>query len=339
MKLPSKLLVVFALATVSVSTMPAQPQSAAWLIQLLTHPTEAQQMGVFSCGQFNAARRNAIALAAIGESALPEIETELDVIEANGPDSFGEEWVELAYAKIKGPAAYPRLREIDLAYSRLKSTSNEGWYWELQREGGWRKLDQAIALSRHLTSFVSARPRIPIKAPYQCRDDNSSSSSLANEHGCPSGTHAEPLMNLHCDRRTEPLDGMDDFIRAFAANDQVGFDLNLGSKARAARDSLLAHSIKTAQPPSDFAIGYRFENAGRWSEPADTLEDERTPPENTTNPAFETSFQTRTGKDCGTFKVEFLLDPGPSPALTRYLVNNSDLGELLQLVAACAVKE
>jgi hypothetical protein len=339
MKLPSKLLTALTLAAASVSTMPAQPQSAVWLIQLLTQPTEDQRLGTFSCGQFNAARRNAMALAAIGESALPEIETELDAIEANGPDSFGEEWVELAYAKIKGPAAYARLRNIDLAYPQLKPPSPNGGFWELERVSSWYKLDQAIALSRDLTSFVSVRPGIPIKAPYQCRDDNSSSSSLADEHGCPSGTHAEPLINIHCERRTEPLDGMDQFIRAFATRDQVGFDLNLGSKARAALESLLAHSIKTAQPPSDFAIGYRFENAGRWSEPADTLEYDRTPAESLANPVLETSFQTRTGKDCGKFKVEFLLDPGPSPPLTRYLVNNSDLGELLAVIGSCAGSE
>jgi len=314
MKVPSKLLVAFVPAALSASMAQAQWQSATWLIQMLTHPTLAQQMGVFRCGQFNAARHNAIALAAIGDSALPEIETELDAIEANGPDSFGEEWVELAYAKIKGPAAYTRLRNIDRSYS----------------------LDRAIALSRRLTSFISARPGITITAPYQCRDDKSGSSSLAVERGCPNGTHAEPIMNIHCERRTEPLDGMGEFIRAFATGDQVGFDLNLGSKARSA---LAAYPVTTVQPPADFAIGYRFENAGRWSEPADTLEDERTPPESTASPVLETSFQTRSGKDCGTFKVEFVLDPGRSPILARYLVNNSDLGDLLAVIASCAGSE
>jgi hypothetical protein len=52
-------------------------------------------------------------------------------------------------------------------------------------------------------------------------------------------------------------------------------------------------------------------------------------------------FKTRSGGDCGAYWVQFLLTPTDSrPApWTPYLVNNSDLGELMRVIASCVAKE
>lgn len=67
--------------------------------------------GLSGCRPSNADWRAAMALARLGGAALPDLEKELDSIEKN-PQGFGTNWLLLAYARIRGPAAFPRLRRI-----------------------------------------------------------------------------------------------------------------------------------------------------------------------------------------------------------------------------------
>jgi hypothetical protein len=91
------------------ATVQAQERSAAELIRLWKR--QSDQLGIFSCGMENADRAVATSLAKLGQSALPDIGSELDSIEKNG-NRAREPWIELAYARIKGPAAYSRLRRM-----------------------------------------------------------------------------------------------------------------------------------------------------------------------------------------------------------------------------------
>jgi hypothetical protein len=316
----------------------AQAQSSMDLIWFLTgqsyRPDRGPEgSGLFSCGQVVADHRAGVALAKLGDLALPDIEHELDAIEthAHNPE-FGSDWLELAYAKIKGSAAYSRLRKM-----------------EAEADPGRQYLDRAIALSLGLTSFVSASKSVTSKFPYQCRKNTDVNTASLIVGACRPGTHAEQLMNIHCDRYEEPLDALNQFIGALETNDEIFFELQLGPDAKAALDALLegrtwdnlrAAILQENKTPGDLAVGYRFEIPGRWSEPAETLEENSAYAGRPPSAALETHFKTRSGADCGRSEVHFLLTPTDHPdSLTPYLVNNSDLAGLLAVIGSCAKSE
>src|SRR5262249_28332706 len=130
---------------------------------------------VFSCGLWNADRAAAQSLAKFGTRAATEIEQALDSIERRGRSSefaVSAGWLLIAYARIKGPAAFSRLREM---------RSNPGLRFLAL------SLDESAALSLGVTSYVSS--------------------------------FREPLPVTHCDRESDPRDGLDQFILAWERND------------------------------------------------------------------------------------------------------------------------
>jgi len=282
----------------------------------LTEPTLAKQMGMFSCGQVGADRRAAITLAVLDDAALPGIEAELDAMERHGHEGFGSEWVELAYARIKGHAAYPRLR-------RLENDPRFGDDREFPDDSGRWSLDRSIALALGLTSFVSAPKNAMVSYD------------------------AEPPLNILCHRSTEPRDALDQFIRAFERNDEFSFEVGLGRDAKSALTLLLKgttwkeyrRELLHGDTPGDLAVGYRFEDSGRWSEPEETLEDERPAAPVVESPVLKTEFTNASGTDCGHFQVSFDLSHTEQKIRrhTPYMVNNSDLDGLLHLIASCVV--
>ncbi len=184
-----------------------------------------------------------------------------------------------------------------------------------------RQLDRAIALSLDLTSFVSA-PAAP-------------------------RTHFEVGMHFMC-RSSEPRDALDRLIRAFERNDDSLFEAGLGPEAKTALESLLKQKtwsqmravLLQGKFAGDFAMGYQFEPSGRWSEPDASLQRNRPGHSSPESATLATQLKTRSGADCGSYKVDFELSSAPRqfPFHTAYLVNNSDLGGLIQVIAACIVK-
>ena len=100
----------------------ARGESASELIQFLTFQTnrpdkQTALSGLSGCGHFQADRAAARSLWKLGNSAIPEIEPELDLIDANGDRSefsVNAGWLLDAYAGIKGSSAYPRLSRMIL---------------------------------------------------------------------------------------------------------------------------------------------------------------------------------------------------------------------------------
>ena len=104
-----------------------ETRSPADLIRYLTyqfgrpdeHGMVKGQSVVFSCGPAIGEQRDdrklTKSLVAFGASAVPAIEEALDSFEARGEESEVASkvgWLLLAYARIKGPAALPRLSRI-----------------------------------------------------------------------------------------------------------------------------------------------------------------------------------------------------------------------------------
>lgn len=183
---------------------------------------------------------------------------------------------------------------------------------------GW-DLDNAVALSLGLRSYVSA----------------------SREPGV-----------IVC-RRGEPGDALDQLILAWSRNDRPQFEAKLGPNARAGLRSLLKGTswaglrskFLSGMSRGNFAVGFRFDIQGPWSEPEETLAPKTNFDASLLNSArltLHTLFTSRSGVSCGQYQVKFLgrtdgtvIGSGPSTPNT-YLVDNSDLAGLLSLIGTCA---
>jgi hypothetical protein len=89
-----------------------------------------------------------------------------------------------------------------------------------------------------------------------------------------------------------------------------------------------------ANTPKSIGIGYRFHDQGRWSEPIETLDQDRPP-----HPAFghpvgiETTLHTHTGATCEFIKIHFQPAKRTDFAGTTYTVQAPNLA---QRITACA---
>jgi len=291
----------------------AQQQSATGLISLLAHQTDSQgklDLATFDCGQSiklaQEDRGTAVALAALGSSAASDIEGVLDSMVSVQQHSLAAStgWLLYAYAKVMGPAAYPRLRS-------MASNSNFSAFQYT--------LDNSIALSLGLTSYVS---------PFRV-----------------------PTRTFRC-RAQEPRDALDQLIVAWERNDRPWLSASLGPAAKAALKRLLKRKSWGAmraelwhgKSGNGDAIGYRFETSGPWSEPEETLDEalarerisvdlSRVP----ADPKLDTAFKSKPGRDCEEHRIDFLTTRDPI-GRAMYLVNNSDLGDLLGLIASCSAE-
>ena len=216
-------------------------QSPRKLVEFLTHqaPDRNREAAVFDCASIKTDRAPAKALAQSGRLAIAALDQALDSIESTGMrsvNSYNAGWLLEAYARIEGPDAYLRLRRMDKDPSLV--------FIRLD-------LDSALALSLGLTSYVS-------------------SSNLLAEI-------------VDCTRPQEPRHTVNQFILAWERNDRDWLEASLGPNAKVALNSLLKQTTLAAMRADfwgresrlDDAVGYRFEAAGRWSEPQETLADER----------------------------------------------------------------
>jgi hypothetical protein len=268
--------------------------------------TERQQnanrahIGVVGCGiTQELLRKRSVAreLGSRGEAAVPELDRVLESIERDGEDSpYFSGWFLFAYARAQGPAAASLLVRMRRS-PKLDSLQIS--------------LDQAIALSLGLTSYVSS--------------------------GRVSG-------ELIICRRKEPKDALDEFLWALARGDRAELESSLGPEAQMALDRLLEgkswdevhQELWPALSRGQSGLGYLFDIRGRWSEPEETIEENRDDgddPLTSTEVALESQFKTSTGKNCAKYLVRFtkVSELGRG----RYLVDNTNLKDLISSTGVC----
>jgi len=241
------------------------------------------------------------ALVEFGTSAIPDLEAAFDVIEARGLESgfAGHTWpLFRAYAEIKGPAAYPRLRKM-IVSSQFDSPL------DTVRAG----LDSAIASSFGLTSYVSA-VRTPVKT-FDCDGDR------------PQDVLDQLILAWERDDRA----WLEQRLGPDAAT-------ALGSLLYGRTWADMRGQLWGARSDPDTAVGYRFQDADVRSalQPADRASvQERVPlgaaPSRPLHVDLDTLFMSASGSDCGAYRVRFY---GPA-----YLVDNPDLAGLLRVIASC----
>lgn len=295
------------LAAASRGSNGTQNNSPTGWVRFLSHQSassdEKEMEGTFTCGQAAADRDAARSLAKFGNSAIPEIEKELDAMEDRGPRlGDGSPWLELSYARIKGPIAFARLH-------RMEGDPKAG----INREN----MDSSIALSLGLTSYVS------------------DSRLLLHNFDCFRGP--EPRDAL--DRLILGWEKNDrQWLEAsLGPHAKEALATLLGKSSwYEMRADILQGRLGT-----NLAIGYRFEILGRWSEPPIVL-DERLegdkPTSDSLTPEIETVFKDRSGNDCAKQSVKFI-GQQPDAGQKTFLVDNADVGDLLRAMSSCMARK
>jgi hypothetical protein len=321
------------------------PQSPAELIRYLTyqsyrpdlHGAEKGAFSASSCGQVNGEARDdralTMSLVKMGESAVPAIEEAISSYEARS-----EKWevplqagmVLLAYARIKGPEAFPRLHRL-IGSPSLASQAHS--------------LDGSIALALGITSYVSSFQRAPAPPFHICRVPDSSADELSDTPCVPPSQEKLPF-KFHCGRTEEPRDTLDDLVLGWETDDRLLLETSLGPKARVALEQLLKGRTWAAMrsdlwpgpPDRSVQVGYKFDVAGRWSEPDETLVEENAPRSSEwgpANPEMQTLFTNSSGGACGKVLLKFAKSR-PRDWIDPYSVDNANLGDVLKLIASCA---
>jgi len=280
-------------------------QSPSDLIRFLTYQSDRPDKyglakGIFSCGAAIAeGRENRRITDALVKLGLPAIPDIETALQ-----SIDEQGQQSAFAFNSEWLldAYARIQG-PIAYVRLRKLLSNPRFAFLQLD-----LDRSIAISLGLTSYVS-------------------------------GSRAPELTKM-CSPVLEPRDVLDQLILAWVTNDLQRLDATLGPSAKAALKSsggmrAQRWNSKTSDGP---AVGYRFEDPGWWSAPEEAPEI-RLDGRNPVNPEIDTLFTNSSGGECGRHRVKFLATrSGERGILTTYLVDNSDLAELLRLIGSCASK-
>ncbi len=232
------LIAVVVLLSLRIAT--GQTQNATELVLRLCHP----ELPVgYSLGLLNGQPRStAIALADLGAPALPAIEKALRSLEERGRDSeffINSGWLLLAYARIEGPSAYPRLRTLIEAPNLTFLLPS---------------FDRAAALSFGITSYVSGYSQASVQqTAYWAYAEHLS--------GGP-----RERMELFTHAWEEERLG----VHALGPNARTAVDTFLKGR------NLLEWSSELWKGRSGVAasVGYQFKGGGTWAWPAETLKGE-----------------------------------------------------------------
>jgi hypothetical protein len=286
-----------------------QDESPSGLIKFLTYQSGrlrgAEQNDRFDCRIETEGRQDRAAyevLLSLRTKAIPAIEQYLDSLQrADRETAYA-----LGYNSKWVLYAYAKI-EGAAAFPRLRQMVGDAKLFSLRLS-----LDDSLALALDLTSYLSRfYPATGI---------------------------------LRCHSR-QPRDGLNQMILAWEQDDRSLLEASLGQQAKTALNSLLEGrtwaglraELLPATSGGDFALGYRFEVPSVWSVPEAGIEDLMdVASEN--GPELETRFKSRSGGDCGTYRIKFLRVPAVQPGGAPYLVDNADLGDLLRLIGSCAAQ-
>lgn len=351
-------LAIAALALLGVKQVAAQTEGMgpSEVIRYLTYQSDRPNLhgiakdfsGIFSCGpalgEIRDNRAFTNTLVNFGPAALPPLEDALASFEAGGERSAVATeagWLLLAYARLRGPAAYPRLKRM---------------YENKRLDSAGYGLDRAVALAFGFTSYLSARRAAQTFQYYACT--NSDKSGSLGTTPCVAPQREQAFRSIHCDRGNEPRDSLDRLILAWLAGNRTSVEASLGGTARSALEEALAGQnwdslrprLRTGVSGRSIGMGYRFSISSRWSEPEETLEEQRvetTFADGRDRFEIETLLYDSAGSECGRSRLVFLKvpeagwykngDPSlPVPGPPEYLIDNSDIKDLLRLVSVCS---
>jgi hypothetical protein len=295
---------VAGLAASPPSCLWAQPQarSAAAIIRDLTDlspRSRASDYGVFSCGETENDRNDLASgreLVALGNAALPDIEHAINQIREEA----------------KHGVSVPNGWLILEAYGRIKGPAAAYRLRELLDDPSLAfmrsNIDRALSLAFGITSYVS----------YDA------------------GTTIPHSLSIFCGSKG-PREVLNQLILSWEGKDEVAIERNLGPDARIALKSLLNGRTWTvlstelwgAKPRQALAAGFS------WSKPEELLARQGLLADTAgANSGIYTQFRNASGGACGLRRIEFAVEwDGRLPS---FRINNTDLRDLLGLIATCA---
>ncbi len=283
--------------------------SAAKLIHDLTEPIDLREHPeLYDTNRVRISERNralANSLVALGSAAVPDLNSALDLIERQGQETlltWNARWLLFAYAKIRGPKAYERLRTM-ADNPRLRFLSGD--------------LDNSLALAIGLTSYVSA--------------------SRVAHHSI--GFQVEPRYQLDAmilawmhGNRTEMEEGLGPNARSslkslLAKRSWVDLEHQMwhgAPRSDAAIDYRFEIPGDWSQPEEtlDQGLQDRRHHVKLYEFPAE--------------PKLVTQFVDKTGNNCVRREIRFVRSPAePGGTIMKYVVDDSDMEGLLRTISEC----
>jgi hypothetical protein len=284
-------------------------KSAAKLIHFLTDPVERPDLLDKNGARIpDGDRAAANLLVAMGSAAIDDLDAAFDLIERQGqetPLALNSKWLLFAYARIRGPEAYQRLRAM-IANPRLRFLRGD--------------LDHSLAMALGLTSYVSAS-RVAYQVCCRTEEPRDSLDRLVlawmqgnrlwmEEELGPNGRLA--LGSLAANRSWLAM-------RATMWHGVPDSDLAIGFRFESPSD------WSKPEETLDQALQDRRSHVDRDQFP--------------TEPKLLTQFVDRAGNGCAPLEVRFVRVPRGTGGLgVRYVVDEADLEGLLRTVSECALR-
>jgi hypothetical protein len=276
--------------------------SPSQLVKFVTYENRSEVFDpTLNCVATGPAKRDQEAIArlvSLGERSVPALEEEFSAISKKGDNAkYSKNTQRLLYA-------YARIRGAR-AFPLLRDM-------ELSQHFSFAtvSLDGAIAVALGLTSYLSiARP--PLRALVSCQVQ-------------------------------QPRDALDQMTVSWERGDRLWFETSLGETA--------AHAV-TAKDDNEWqafrrvfwrdapnaAIGYKFNAPGSLSEPSMLIPIQARGTNEEEKLDLDTAFFDRNGRTCGHITIKFVQEANPKPpGYLRYVVDNPNVADVLQLISACA---
>jgi len=301
--------VLYALGGLTSSLLGQKPSSLdldrlspSQLVKFVTYQNRSEVFdGTLNCVAVGPAKRDREAierLVSLGERSVPAIEEEFRAISKKGDNAqYSPNTVLLL-------SAYARIRGAR-AFPRLRDM-------ELSQQFSFAtgSIDGAIAAALGLTSYLSiAQP--PLRVLVDCQGQLS--------------------------RNT-----LNQMIVAWERGDRLWFETSLGETAARAvtakgDDEWQAFRRTFWRDVPDAAIGYKFQVPWSLGEPIMTIPMQPPVPKGEEKLDLDTTFYDRNGRTCGHMTINFMQGATPKPpGYLRFVVDNPNIADVLQLISACA---
>lgn len=237
-------------------------------------------------------------LVSFGERSAPALEQEFDAISKKGGDGQHT----------------PNLQQLFYVYARIRGARA----FPLLRDMELRpnlgsetvSIDGAIAVALGLTSYLSI---------------------------------AHPSLRVLVDcQGQQPRDALDQMIVSWERGDPLWFETSLGenaARAVAVKDDEEWRAFRRAfwRDSPNAAIGYKFQVPGSLSDSSMLIPFQARVPNDERKLDLDTAFYDRNGRNCGHMMIKLIQEATPKPpGYLRYVVDNPNVAEVLQLISACA---
>jgi hypothetical protein len=304
-----RLYIGIGLLTASFAASQTKENSAADIVR---HVAETPSIAAFivPCGEDSDLQRQGDSLSKLGVAAIPEIEMGLDWIDNQdvSAEVVQSQILTEVYAKILGPKAYPRLKEM-IAKARIPSVQ--------------LNLDNAVAISLGLTSYVS-HTRATVMRP----------------HSIPTNScrQLQSLDTLNAFLLSWEVGDRAVFGSTLTPRGRASLETLLHERSWGQMRAAFWHA------GSEASIGYKFENALRVSESGYSIDTTFTTKSGATCGQHQLRFD-RLPREDSVRSQSYASGVGFSVLVMQeveqrtYYIDNTDLGALLELVSNCASRE